>query len=584
MLSDFDYAAPSEITVLAENDGYRHIEVKGRPFIDVRVLDHSSIRDYLRRYLSSEIDSETVEDFAGRYPLSFLINYIPVLERMEHRDTRSLIKILKEEKQKRTESYSVREKKGMVEMGDVETVFPVGTQIVFAGHDQMVGGIVKSIKIQSSYWSGIYFEIKLAVIHAVKGEVQNGHYIVRMPGFFGVVPLASLPLRCPTAADKKVLTDRGKKFEKFWKPGTYVSYKGPLVQPSYYSQRTFRADGRVVVDPVSFERNSPDQWRDCARMCGVNISEDDERTSALATTADIDPSDYWRCLPQLYGFSLAVKQWGRLDLDGMTEIEWRDNAWETLVVDADEKDLIYSLVKFHGTGFTDIIEGKGGGTIFLLHGKPGWGKTASAEAVAEILHKPLYSVSVGELGTSTEVLELKLRQILDVAVIWDAVLLLDEADIFLEERDEHNIHRNAMVGVFLRLLEYHNGVLFLTTNRVKKIDPAFYSRISVALHYKSEGKAFKVWTNLLKAAGLDPEWAGELSNYDVNGRQIKNAIRMAMTLAKSKGRDVGAEDLKRACQATLKFESEMKAAHDEPATPKRKRKVVPASSAASNGV
>ena len=164
------------------------------------------------------------------------------------------------------------------------------------------------------------------------------------------------------------------------------------------------------------------------------------------------------------------------------------------MVDEEEKDLIYSLVKFHGTGFTDIIEGKGGGTIFLLHGKPGWGKTASAEAVAEFLHKPLYSVSVGELGTSTDVLEAKLRNILDVAVIWDAVLLLDEADIFLEERDEHNIDRNAMVGVFLRLLEYHNGVLFLTTNRVKKIDPAFYSRISVALHYKSEGKALKVWT------------------------------------------------------------------------------------------
>jgi hypothetical protein len=584
MLSDYDYAPASEITILAENEGYKHIEVKGRPFIDVRDLNHSSIRDYLRRYLSSEIDSETVEDFAGRYPLSFLINYIPLLERMEHRDTRHLIKILKEEKQKRTESYSIREKKGTVEMGDVETVFPVGTQIVFAGHDGLVGGIVKSIKIQSSYWSGIYFEIKLAVIHAVKGEVQNGHYIVRMPGFFGVVPLNTLPLRCPTPADKKILTARGKKFEKFWKPGTYVSYKGPLVQPSYYSQRTFRADGRVVIDPVSFERNSPDQWRDCARMCGVNINEDDERTSTLVTTADIDPSDYWRCLPQLYGFSLAVKQWGRLDLDGMTEIEWRDNAWETLVVDEEEKDLIYSLVKFHGTGFTDIIEGKGGGTIFLLHGKPGWGKTASAEAVAEILHKPLYSVSVGELGTSTEVLELKLRQILDVAVIWDAVLLLDEADIFLEERDEHNIHRNAMVGVFLRLLEYHNGVLFLTTNRVKKIDPAFYSRISVALHYKSEGKALKVWQNLLKAAGLDPSWAFDLFEYDVNGRQIKNAIRMAMTLAKSKDRDVNVDDLKRACQATLKFEAEMKIEHD--GTPKRKRKskVSAAVSAASNGV
>jgi len=40
-----------------------------------------------------------------------------------------------------------------------------------------------------------------------------------------------------------------------------------------------------------------------------------------------------------------------------------------------------------------------------------------------------------------------------------------------------------MVGIFLRLLEYHQGVLFLTTNRVKSFDSAFHSRISVALKY-----------------------------------------------------------------------------------------------------
>ena len=37
----------------------------------------------------------------------------------------------------------------------------------------------------------------------------------------------------------------------------------------------------------------------------------------------------------------------------------------------------------------------------------------------------------------------------------------------LEKRTENDVKRNAMVGIFLRLLEYHQGVLFLTTNRVK---------------------------------------------------------------------------------------------------------------------
>jgi len=37
--------------------------------------------------------------------------------------------------------------------------------------------------------------------------------------------------------------------------------------------------------------------------------------------------------------------------------------------------------------------------IFLLHGPPGVGKTLTAEATAETLKKPLYTVNVGELGT-----------------------------------------------------------------------------------------------------------------------------------------------------------------------------------------
>jgi hypothetical protein len=37
--------------------------------------------------------------------------------------------------------------------------------------------------------------------------------------------------------------------------------------------------------------------------------------------------------------------------------------------------------------------------------------------------------------------------------------------------------------VFLRELEYYQGILFLTTNRVGKFDDAFVSRIHVVLHY-----------------------------------------------------------------------------------------------------
>lgn len=577
--------------VVSKNAGFQLLEDRGHKFVDMREPKFGGMRDHVYAHLTNSLEDEMVEEFGHRYPVSFLADYVDIINGINHPQKAALVEILQEEKKRRSASYSQRKAKGVVEMSDIETVFAAGTEIVAKTWDEgLIGGIVKSVQLQRSFFAGVYWQFTISVVHAVKGEVQQGLYTYTMPGFRGLVPLDELPVRTVTKKDKVFLTERGKRFARFLKPGTYVAYKGTLEQPSYWNHRTFRADGRVVIDPVSFERQEPEIWGNCINRCGVQIDNDRQRRGGQVRNTDIEESDYWRCLPQLYGFSLSVKQWGRLSLDGMSDIQWRDDAWDKLVVDDEKKDMIYSLVKFHGTGFTDIIEGKGGGTIFLLHGAPGWGKTASAEAVAELLHKPLYSVGVGELGTSTDTLEKKLRNILDVAVIWDAVLLLDEADIFLEERDEHNIERNAMVGVFLRLLEYHNGVLFLTTNRVKKIDQAFYSRISVALHYKKEGKAHQVWTNLLGAAGLNPEWAKELSSYDVNGRQIKNSIRMAMTLAKSKDRKIIIGDLIRAVTASLSFEIDMKAANDTGTTepsPKltavrRSRK--PKSKAAATGV
>ena len=59
---------------------------------------------------------------------------------------------------------------------------------------------------------------------------------------------------------------------------------------------------------------------------------------------------------------------------------------------------------------------------------------------------------------------------------WKAILLLDEADIFLERRATRDIQRNGIVSIFLRRMEYFRGLVFLTTNRVGHIDDAFISR------------------------------------------------------------------------------------------------------------
>ncbi|KAK1148084.1 hypothetical protein N8T08_010720 [Aspergillus melleus] len=125
----------------------------------------------------------------------------------------------------------------------------------------------------------------------------------------------------------------------------------------------------------------------------------------------------------------------------------------------------------------DIIRGKGRGLVILLHGAPGVGKTATAEAVALEFNKPLFPITCGDLGITPDAVEETLKRIFRYAHLWDCILLLDEADVFLTQRDRFNIERNALVS------EYYSGILFLTTNRVGALDEAFRSRVHVSLYY-----------------------------------------------------------------------------------------------------
>jgi AAA+ superfamily predicted ATPase len=81
----------------------------------------------------------------------------------------------------------------------------------------------------------------------------------------------------------------------------------------------------------------------------------------------------------------------------------------------------------------------------VLHGPPGVGKTLTAETIAEYTQKPLYPLNVGELTAQKDVVE-HLQKAFNRASSWDAVLLLDEADVLLEKRSYENLVRNGIVS------------------------------------------------------------------------------------------------------------------------------------------
>lgn len=146
---------------------------------------------------------------------------------------------------------------------------------------------------------------------------------------------------------------------------------------------------------------------------------------------------------------------------------------------------------------------------------------------------------MGELGTDPASLERSLQEVFSLCTPWRALVLIDEAEMLLERRTKDSIIRNAMVCVMLRLLEYFPGVLFLTSNRVDALDPAFQSRVQCALRYDDldEVSRGKIWTNLLVAARVDPQHLNiaKLSSVPLNGRQIKNSLQLGLALAKRDG-------------------------------------------------
>lgn len=103
---------------------------------------------------------------------------------------------------------------------------------------------------------------------------------------------------------------------------------------------------------------------------------------------------------------------------------------------------------------------------------------------------------------------------------------------------------------------YFRGILFLTTNRVKTFDEAFQSRIHLSLRYDDFGEEAKkhIWTAFLKKAALaSPSGVQDLSMGElkqlsakrVNGRQIKNVVKLATSLASYESEALGFRHLTR---------------------------------------
>ncbi|KAK0372974.1 hypothetical protein CLIM01_09660 [Colletotrichum limetticola] len=386
------------------------------------------------------------------------------------------------------------------------------------------------------------------VVHELKIEFETD----TKNGEIDISSLPVIPLEYTSQALQERLMRRG---QTFWKcrEKRLISYRGTGQNCS---------GQRFMIDFETYKSLHPNnQYTNL-----VNV--------VLETGLPTDGSEPH--IPEIYlfpnlvpGFDLRRKKWVDVEVDQIRDVVWNDQAFNSLVADEDMKMLILALVtnQLDAKRGTDVIDNKGNGLIMLLHGSPGTGKTFTAESVAEIAKKPLYSVTCGDIGTNPADVEKYLESVFHLGKIWDCVVLLDEAEVFLEQRTLQDLQRNALVSVFLRALEYYDGILILTTNRVGTFDEAFKSRIQLALRYQrlEAYQRKQIWKNFferLKSIGEEDSidfddvslHIDELTKHPMNGRQIRNTITTARQLAKFMRKKMVFSHLQRTIAITNKFD------------------------------
>ncbi|KAJ5956435.1 hypothetical protein N7501_010714 [Penicillium viridicatum] len=420
--------------------------------------------------------------------------------------------------------------------------------------------------------------------------------------FDGQREITSLPLfpikfhvdEDPQNPLRQQLVERGKRFVDMVKTPTFQEYSGPS---RLQGNRTFKQT-RVVVDHTSqpwrldeiasekhahlpiqevygVELGQRTREPKClCKTCQANSLRehgiqrrifDDYDNIDLSSVSTLTDHQYLLCWSHVYAYVLKDRVWDVLEVFSLRDPKIHKGIIDTLVLKPESnKQLIKAVCEIFGGTYkqafsSDFIQGKGEGQILLLHGPPGTGKTLTAESVAEYTGRPLLNITAADLGHEPVPLEQNLLRFFRNARHWNAIVLLDEADVYLETRSAQDLRRNSIVStakqdlpapVFLRALDYFQGILFLTTNRVGSFDEAVMSRIHVQIGYDplDEDSRKQIWDGYFKKLSKNHNNDGReiRCSYDAkefvrksddlralkwNGREIRNAFQTAVALA-----------------------------------------------------
>ncbi|KAK4160627.1 hypothetical protein QBC43DRAFT_325295 [Cladorrhinum sp. PSN259] len=421
----------------------------------------------------------------------------------------------------------------------------------------------------------------------------RGHLIARGKRFMQMTGIShwhysGLTLEPVEDVDSQVVVDAQEAFSSNpkWKPNLQTLVAPEVVRETGFGNITPCSSGCCGLEPVFPEREIA-TFINRQYIESILPKSRSQRASLVASPrpikeieedgTDLSADEYAIMSDSVFGFILRSRKWAELDISHISQSGLKsdhllgkagEQAFDQLVLPPGHKEMVKSLITQHfrhraqNAANTDIIRGKGKGLIILLHGAPGVGKTTTAECVAEYFNKPLFQITCGDLGVFVSEVESALEKHFALASRWGCILLLDEADVFLAARTPTDHMRNGLVSVFLRILEYYAGILFLTTNRVGDFDEAFASRIHMSLHYppldlKSTQRIFnlnlgrherrleqqktKLIMDMVGIGGFIANYWNDFPKARWNGRQIRNACQTALALAEYEAQDATSE-------------------------------------------
>lgn len=464
--------------------------------------------------------------------------------------------------------------------GNLWLLYKPGSVVVSSKADVFECFVVHSCEVKwlKDVTINTVWELRLwSVIHdgsSFKWQPLNC-YIKMFSKAIDIIKLPVYPIKYAKGLDEQALIQRGERYYDIARAAPthrqYSGYLGIETKVSYV--------GTAIIEPLMMTKGF--QQKLAGKYVGPNkgmlevgeIDPGDECGAAsFSAYRDIDLSSENTVLSDdqkklifpltpshIIGYALGKKTTEVFNMQGFAQLNKptpNRSFLANVVLPPGHLELLKRLTTLNirarsESWISDFVKGKGLGQIFVLHGPPGTGKSLTVECLAQESGQPLLSLSVADLGTTEHDVETTLSKWLDKAQRWNAIVLIDEADIYLVRRKTGDTARNALVASLLRVLEYYPGMIFITTNRPGDLDDAFISRFHLILEYKAldQDAQRKVWSNFFEK--LRQEGVGDHSikitvhpsvqNYveedprvlglGMNGRDIRNAFQASIRVA-----------------------------------------------------